>query len=537
MLRSAHFLLLYLALYIVTACTPSSEAVREGMPEAPERPPNIVIIMADDMGYSDLGAYGGEIETPAIDALARNGLQFTNFYTNNMCVPSRASLLTGTYHTRAYDRESRSLRGRVATVAEVLREVRYTTWMSGKWHLAPWDPSDKANWPLQRGFDRFFGTIIGAGSFFAPNSLIRGNASAEDEFLQEDFYYTDAIGAQAVQYIEEAAAGDASFFGYVAFTAPHWPLHALPEDVEKYEGRYDIGWDVLRERRYRRMRGLGLFDPDWPLSPRDPEVPAWEEVPDKSKEWQVRRMEVYAAQIDRMDQNVGRILDALRRTGQMENTLIFFLSDNGGCHVELPPSRTGDFLPEKTRDGRPVRNGNLPEIMPGPEDTYQSYGRGWANLSNTPYRLFKQHDHEGGIRTPLIMHWPEGIRQPGRFVRQVGHNMDIAATLLEIAGVDPLETHRGGSGRSLDLDGKSLLPILYNQQREGHEVLFWRWARGRAVRQGDWKLVARDDDPWELYNLEVDGTELENLAAQHPGRVRELSSAWERWAGGADRVP
>lgn len=535
--RSACFLLLSLTLYVVAACTPSSEAAREVGPEPLERPPNIVIIMADDMGYSDLGVYGGEIETPAIDALARNGLQFTNFYTNNMCVPSRATLLTGTYHTRAYDRESRSLRSRAATVAEVLGEVGYTTWISGKWHLAPKDPTDKANWPLQRGFDSFFGTIIGAGSFFAPSSLTRGNESAEEEFLQEDFYYTDAIGTQAVRYIEEATARDAPFFGYVAFTAPHWPLHALPEDIDKYEGRYDIGWDVLRERRYRRMRGLGLLDKDWPLSPRDPEVPAWEDVPDESKEWQARRMEVYAAQIDRMDQNVGLILDALRRTGQFENTLIFFLSDNGGCHVELPPSRTGDFLPEETRDGRPVQNGNLPEIMPGPEETYQSYGRGWANLSNTPYRLFKQYDHEGGIRTPLIVQWPEGIQEPGRLVRQVGHNMDIAATILETAGIDPVETRRGDSVRPLDLDGNSLLPILHHQHRKEHEILFWKWAHGRAVRQGDWKLVARDEDPWELYYLEADGNELENLAEQHPGKVQELASAWEVWASSADEAP
>lgn len=507
-------------------CGTYSDASR---PQA-ERP-NILVIMADDMGYSDLGAYGGEIDTPALDALAESGLQFTNFYTNNMCVPTRAAMLTGTYPSQAFSRETRTLSDQVVTMAELLGDAGYGTWLSGKWHIGPWRKERKnrqESWPLQRGFDQFYGTIIGASSFFAPNSLKRGNTSAEDDYLRDDFYYTDAIGSNALRFIEDMEAEERPFFGFVAFTAPHWPLHALEADIDKYRGAYDEGWDVLRQRRHARMINQGVIEPNTPLSPRDPEVPAWEEVPEEKKAWEVRRMEVYAAQIDRMDRNVGRIVEALEDTGELSNTLIFFLSDNGGCHVGFSTTRGGPYVPDTTRDGRSLTSGNLPSIMPGPEDTYQSYGRGWANLSNTPYRLYKKFDHEGGIRTPLIVHWPRGLERSGQITRQTGHIMDIMATAVEVTGTSYPTTFNGTSIHPLE--GKSLLPIFNGGHRAGHDMLFWEWANGRAVRQGNWKLVSANREPWELYDLEADGAELNDRSAKEPAKTQELLTAWKAWA-------
>lgn len=484
--------------------------------------PNIVMIMADDMGYSDLGAYGGEIDTPALDKLAMNGLRFTRYYTNNMCVPTRASLMTGTYPPIALD-DNNTLRRECVTVAELLRWSGYSTSMSGKWHLSK--PDDLDGLPLQRGFDRFFGTIIGAGSFFAPASLMRDNDNAEQEFQREDFYYTDAITDNAVAYIEEAGARNNPFFLYVAYTAAHWPLHAFEQDISKYEGAYAKGWDELRAERHERMKKLGVINPDWPLSPRHPDVPAWEKAPDK--EWFQRRMEVYAAQVDRMDRGVARIVKAIEATGQFDNTLVVFQVDNGGCHVEYTPDRKGDYLPEVTRDGRPMRPGNLPEIMPGPEDTYQSYGYGWANASNTPFRLFKLHDHEGGIMTPLIVHWPAVVQEGGRITEQVAHVIDLMPTFLDAAGVSHPRAFNGQ--RVARLDGKSLLPVIEGEERQAHGALFWKWSRGRAVRRDGWKLVGLRNQPWELYDIEADGTEVNDLAEEMPRKVEELEKLWNAW--------
>jgi arylsulfatase A-like enzyme len=483
--------------------------------------PNIVLIMADDMGYSDLGCYGGEIETPNLNALAKGGLRFTNFYTNNMCVPTRASLLNGTYDPVAY--RNKTLSNRVVTIAQLLHHAGYATAMSGKWHQS----NDKAesNQPPQRGFEKFYGTLLGAGSFFAPASLKRNNKSAEHEWKHNfRYYYTDAISENAVQFIQ-ATEKKRPLFLYVTFTAAHWPLHAFEEDIAKYKGRYDIGWDELRRRRHRRMKELGVVNPNWSLSLRNPEVPAWDDA--DHKQWQVRRMEVYAAQIDRMDRGIGRIVAALKSSGRFENTLILYLQDNGGCHVEYLPDRKGAYLPDKTRDGKPLRPGNLPSIMPGPEDTYQSYGYGWANVSNTPFRLYKLHTHEGGIRTPLIAHWPKGITSRGELSGQVGHIIDLMPTCLELAAVDYPEQYHGN--RLSPLDGKSLLPIFKGNSRKPHDTLFWNWSRGRAVRKGKWKLVALRNKPWELYDLNSDGTELNNLAEQLPEKVAELSGLFDEW--------
>jgi len=486
--------------------------------------PDVVIIIADDMGYSDLGCYGGEIETPRLDRLAAGGIRFTEYHTENMCAPTRATLLTGRYYIRGFSQ------GDNVTIAQALSESGYRTCMSGKWHNTN-DTGPPREAPLKRGFQKFFGTPIGCGSFFAPLMLTRDGRPAEHEWKRKGFYYTDAISDNAVAYIRQTPK-DQPLLLYVAYTAAHWPLHALPEDVARYAGRYAAGWDELRRRRLARMKKMGVVAPDTPLSPRHPNVPAWADEPNKA--WQQRRMEVYAAQVDRMDQGIGRIVDALDKAGRLDNTLLMFTIDNGGCHVEYGQRRKGAFLNATTRDGKPLRVGNRPDVMPGPEDTWQSYGYGWANASNTPLRMFKQFDHEGGIRVPLIVHWPRVIGKGGQITDQVAHVIDLLPTALDAAGVAYPKAYQGRTVGPAD--GKSLMPVLRGKQRAGHDALFWRFAHGRAVRQGRWKLVRMDNKPWELYDLEADPVELTDLADKMPEKARRLESLWEAWmAGGRSR--
>ncbi|MEO2014726.1 MAG: arylsulfatase [Fuerstiella sp.] len=486
------------------------------------RRPNIVVIMADDMGYSDLGCFGGEIKTPNLDRLAEGGLRFTNFYSENMCWVSRAAMLTGIYHKTSMVKNA--LHPRCVTLAEAVRGNGYQTRMSGKWHLAG---KPYHIYPNDRGFDQFYGILGGAASFFAPASLCRNRTNIEPEAHNDpDFYFTDAVSYEAQRMIHEAAV-DRPLFLSVAYTAAHWPLHAPEQDVSAYKGSYAIGWDQLREQRLERMKQLGIVRDDVTLSNRHPNVPSWQN--ELHKEWQQRRMEVYAAQVTVMDRGIGRIIDALKQTGRIENTLIFFTIDNGGCHVEYTPDRKGDFLPGTTRDGRPVRPGNLPEIMPGPEDTYQSYGHGWANVSNTPYRLFKQYDHEGGIRTPMIAHWPNGITATGRLVPTVSHLIDIMPTVLEVTGTTVPEEISGGT--PVQMDGISLAGVFTGESFAGHETLFFHHNKGQALRHGDWKLVAAKQNKkktsWELYNLKQDPTEQQDLADRMPQKVGELSLIWD----------
>ncbi len=486
--------------------------------------PNFVIIMADDMGLSDLGCYGSEIATPHLDRLAHNGLRFTRIYNNNMCNVTRAALLTGTYHTVAF--RNKAINPRCTTLAENLNAAGYSTRISGKWHLAEGE-KDKHNWPCQRGFEEFYGTIYGASSFFAPASLKRNNADASKDFEKPGYYYTDAISDNAASMIAKAPK-DKPLLMYVAYTSPHWPLHALKKDMDKYKGRYAQGWDALRNERYTRMRKLGIVTEDMPLSPRNPKVPKWKEA--EAPEWQQRRMEVYAAQIDRMDQGIGRIIDSLKKTGRFGNTVVMFLVDNGGCHVEYTPNRKGPYLPQKTREGKPMKPGNVPGLMPGPENTYQSYGYGWANASNTPFRLYKQFCHEGGIRTPLIVHWPAGLKsKAGSITREIGHVFDIMPTCLELAGAEPLTQLNGK--KIHPQNGRSLVPLFQNKHREPHPVLYWDHAQGAAIRKDGWKLVraGRKKSKWELYKINEDRVELKNLAAKHPDKIEALSAQWANW--------
>ncbi len=496
---------------------------REG--RASRKRPNIVVIMSDDMGYSDLGCYGGEIETPNLDRLASQGLRFTRYYTSNMCVPTRASLMSGCYTTKAIN-SGGAISESVVTAAEALKSAGYSTYLSGKWHLA--NDGRHESLPCQRGFDRFFGTTIGACSFWTPATLMLDNDPAEHLYLDPGFYYTDAISDHAVEYMREGLAQEGPLFLYVAYTAAHWPLHAFDEDVARYAGRYEGGWDALRLERHARMKELGTVNPEWQLSPRNPNVPAWADEPHKS--WQQRRMEVYAAQITSMDRGIGRLLDELEESGEADNTLVLFQIDNGGCHVEYTTDRKGPYLPERTRDGRPVIPGNIPEVMPGPEHSYQSYGYGWANASNTPFRLYKQHDHEGGINVPLIARWPAAIADAGGLTDQLAHVIDVMPTLLEAAGIEhPADK---GDKSVYPMDGMSLMPVLEGGSREPASELYWRWSSGRAIRQGRWKLVGLRNQPWELYDIESDGTELRDRAGDMPDRVSAMERLWNQWHAG-----
>lgn len=515
--------------------------------------PNIVLIMADDMGYSDIACYGGEIHTPTLDQLAQNGIRFTQFYNTARCCPTRASLMTGLYPHQAgvgwmmadngHDGYRGDLNRHCLTIAEVLKTAGYSTYMAGKWHVTKHVAADgpKENWPRQRGFDRFYGTIHGAGSFYDPNSLTRDNTQIVPD--EENFYYTDAISHNAVKFIDEHSEGD-PFFLYVAFTAPHWPMHALPEDIERYRGRYDTGWDAIRSERYHRMVQMGLIDENWELSPRDETVPPWPEA--ELKNWHRSRMEVYAAMIDRMDFGIGQIVAKLKEKNQFDNTLILFLADNGGCAEEYgsqgplrPDAETRSLRkpmgpnelqtkmqPDFTRDGLPVRTGE--GVIPGPADTYVAYGRPWANVSNTPFRMYKHWVHEGGISSPLIAHWPANIHRHGEFERQPGHLIDIMATCVDVANAT-YPTEHGGQD-IYPLEGLSLLPAFAGQSLD-RDAIYWEHEGNRAVRQGKWKLVAKGEEgPWELYDIEADRSELHDLAEEFPDRTQALAEKWEAYA-------
>jgi len=518
----------------------------------PSTKPNVVLILNDDMGFSDIGCYGGEIETPNLDRLAGNGLRFSQFYNTARCSPSRASMLTGLHPHQTgvgiltYDSGPEGYAGnlnhRCVTIPQALKRNGYRTYMSGKWHIASSLTRPTDTWPLQRGFDEFYGTIIGAGSFYDPNTLTRGNDNVEHEAKQDPaFFYTDAISDQAVAFIDkhEREHAGTPFFEYVAYTAPHWPLHAHDEDIAKYKGRFDKGWDALREARLDKLVAWGILHGGWKLSPRDPTQPPWPAA--EHKAWLLRCMEVYAAQVDRMDQGIGRIVAALARHGRLDDTVIVFLSDNGACAEDIPENVTVDELVDKlmiakshTRSGEPVHFGNDPARMPGPENTYQSYGTAWANLSNTPFRLYKHWIHEGGISTPLIVHWPNGIADKGGVRHAPGYLPDIMATILDLTGSEYPQTFDGHDVEPLE--GSSLRPV-FDQDGSIRPPMFWEHEGNAAVRIGKWKLVRNYPGPWELYDMEADRTELNDIAAQHPSKVQAMSRQYDAWAARCGVIP
>jgi arylsulfatase A-like enzyme len=518
-----------------------------GPEHAEDNRPNILLIVADDLGFSDLGAYGGEIRTPAVDGLAADGLRFTQFYNTARCSPSRASMLTGLHpHQTGIgiltndDRPTGypgSLNENCSTMAEILGDNGYATFLAGKWHLSSdmWNPNP--SWPTRRGFRGFYGTLTGCGSFFWPGTLMRGERPAEHEPLGRDYYYTDAISGEAAKFLRRHALepGEQPFFLYVAYTAPHWPLHAPEEDTERYAGAFEAGWDVLREERMKRLVESGLISADTRLSERDPTQPAWSAEPHQG--WQQRRMEVYAAQVDRMDRGIGLILDTLRETGALDNTLILVLSDNGASAEDLPKGRVEEFrrrsdiLRVTTRDGRPVHIGNSPSVMPGAEDTYASYGQAWANLSNTPFRYYKRWVHEGGIATPLIVSWPDGGLEPG-IVRDPFQLVDILPTVLDATGA----WYPGVRGHDQPLEGRSMLPAMRGEAVT-EANLYWEHTGNCALRRGGWKLVRAYPGEWELYDMITDRAETFDLAGEHPDVVAELSAAYDDWAARVGVVP
>jgi arylsulfatase len=375
---------------------------------------------------------------------------------------------------------------------------------------------------VDRGFDRSV-ALIGSGRhyFMLPPGRILARDDRPSTPPATDFYLTDFFSDTAVDLLDDAGRRPDPFLLYMAFTAPHWPLHARPDDIARYRDAYKEGWDVLRERRHRRMIEAGLVEAGWPLSARDPRIPAWNDCP--VQDWEASRMAVYAAQVECMDRGIGKIVAKLRELGKLESTLILFLSDNGGCSEDITGQDRWqeDDIPKKTADGRPIRIGNNPSVVPGPADTFSSYGIEWAGLSNTPFRLFKSWVHEGGISTPFIAHWP-GVIRPGGLVRAPGHIVDLFPTCLEAAGGD----YRG----ALPLEGRSLLPLLRGGAAPGNRVFFWEHEGNRAVRDGRWKLVALNKEPWELYDLEADRTELKNRAKDEPDRVRDLTAKYDDWA-------
>ena len=532
--------------------------------------PNIILIMGDDMGYSDVGCYGGEIQTPNLDKLAANGLRFTNFYNTARCCPTRASLLTGLYPQQAgvghmvNDRGTPAYQGDLSanavTIGEALKPAGYSTYLSGKWHITPYviDNPDKKNWPIQRGFDKFFGMISGAGSLYDPRSLCDQN---EYVAPREGFYSTTDFTNYAIKCIEEHQT-DNPFFMYVAYQSPHWPLHAPADAIEKYKGRYDKGWDSIRKERYERMKKMGLVKTEWELTPRDSFVSPWsEDVPDK--DWELANMETYAAMTTLMDKGIGQIVAALAAKGKLDNTLILFLQDNGACAEELdwiknrpaekdrvtlnPNELQTEMVPFMTRGGKPIRL--MKAAMPGPPESYSAYGLNWANVSNTPFREYKHWVHEGGISTPLIAHWPAKIRDKGAFRAEPSHLIDIMATCVDVAAAKYPETYRGNE--IIPLAGKSLIPVFENKDLN-RKAIYWEHEGNRAVRMGKWKLVSKASKKhafawdkierlpitaWELFDMEKDRTEMNDIATEHPEKVKEMAQMWMDWAKEAGALP
>ncbi|MGB3587352.1 MAG: arylsulfatase, partial [Tunicatimonas sp.] len=480
-----------------SACTPS-----EGQTEPP---PNIVLIMADDMGFSDLGCYGSEIQTPNLDRLASEGMQMTQFYNTAKCTETRATLLTG-LHFQQSDNLYRSDNN--VTIAEALGEGGYQTIMSGKWHLGNW--AEEVDTPNKRGFDEYFGFLCGAVNFFTGRdygsdvNYMRLNNEVFE--APEDFYTTDAFTDYAIEQVSAATEQESPFFLYLAHNAPHFPLQVPEENIAKYRSSYTIGWDSLRVQRLQRMKELGIVDADQPLAPRDSLAPAWDVLDADQQQKEAELMAVYAGMIDRLDQQIGRLLNHLDSLEIADNTLIVFLSDNGGC---------------------PFDANHSPILPPGPEESARTYDTEWAQASNTPFRKYKQWIHEGGIATPMIIRWPGKI-QPDSKSEQPGQLVDIMPTFLAAARADYPDQYP--SRTVLPMEGVSLLPAWQGEQLARKQPMFWEYRGSRAVRDGDWKLVAQRGGDWELYNMAEDRAELDNLINQQPRRAETMLAAYEQWA-------
>lgn len=526
--------------------------------------PNIILILADDLGYSDIGCYGGEIETPNLNRLAEDGIRFTHFYNTSRSCPTRASLLTGLYQHQAgigrmtFDDGLPGYRGTMThngvTIAEVLKSAGYNTAWVGKWHVSetPLRPDQrqwlahqvkheefapKNNYPINRGFQDCYGTIYGVVDYFDPFSLIYGDQPVDT--VPKDYYSTIALVDTAVSFVNKYAQSDKPFFMYLAFHSPHWPLHALPQDIEKYKDTYKCGWEKIREERYNRQKRMKLFgDIDNFLSPRQFED-SWEDNPDK--EWDARAMAVHAAMVDRMDQSIGILLNALEKNGQIDNTLILFMSDNG-CSNEICQlySEGENDRPAETRDGRKIIYPKDKEILPGPETSYASVGPKWANVANTPFRFWKAKSYEGGICTPMIAHWPKGIKQKkGSINTAYCHVIDIMATCLDITNASYPEKYNG-----YDIQpymGVSMLPIFEGEEQSVERYLCFEHFNEKALIDAEgWKIVQPSDSKnqaWELYDLNTDRSEMFNLASKYPSRVKTMVERYLEWEKQCKVIP
>jgi arylsulfatase len=518
------------------------------MVDAKDDRPNVLLILADDLGFADVGCYGSEIATPNLDGLAANGLRFRQFYNGARCCPSRASLLTGLYPHQAgvgdmtADAKRPGYRGfpqpHTRTIAEVLKVAGYHTSMVGKWHLSG---GPKTPRPTDRGFDEFYGMIGGFNSCFQEDPFYTRLPAGRPKraYPKDGFYSTDVFGDYALDFLALARSHQKPFFQYLAFNAPHFPLHARTEDIDKYAGTYAVGWDRVREQRRARQLALGLLPKDTPLSPRSPyttrtdfrrtgENPAWDTLPADRRADLARRMAIFAAMVECMDRNIGRVLDDLKAHGELDNTLVLFLSDNGAC-AEWDPFG----FDERSGPKNILHTGEQLAAMGGPK-TYHSYGSGWANAGCTPFRMYKHYCHEGGIRTPLIVHWPKGIAARGEFRDQVGHLIDVMATCVDVCGAAYPVTI--GSTTITPLEGKSLRPAFAGRPLD-RDYLAWEHERNRALRVGDWKLVAKAHAAWELYDLAADPVELNDLAAAMPDRVKALAATWDAWANRCQVLP
>ncbi len=516
--------------------------------------PNVILIMVDDMGYSDLGYHGGEIETPHLDALALGGVRFSQFYNSGRCCPTRATLLTGLHPhetgighmTQPPDQDYGNrppayqgyLNRRCVTIAEVLREHGYATLMTGKWHLGM---TSTDQFPLQRGFDKYYGCLPGATRFFhpeQPRGMTFGNDPIEtpESTTDEAFYTTDAFTDYGIRFLREHLddGDERPFFLYLAYTAPHWPLQAFEDDIAKYRGRYREGWDHLRETRYRRQIELGLIDEAWPLSPRTPGIPDWDSLDEATRDELDQKMAVYAAMVDRIDQNIGKLVALLREADLFDDTLILFLSDNGAC-----------------QEGGMLGRGEFYDVEKRNLEHHNSYGEAWANAGSTPFRLYKHFVHEGGAATPFFLHWPAGIPARDEWYHDPAQIIDVMPTLLDVAGAEyPAKAH---GNDILPLDGISLRPAFQGKPLDRAEPIFIEHETNASARDGRWKLVGTevatasgtDAKQWELYDMEADRTERNNLAAEHPDKVEEMAAKWEAWAarvgvyprGGGNRTP
>ncbi len=494
---------------------------------ADERP-NVLLILCDDLGYSDLGCYGGEIDTPHLDQLAADGVRFTQFYNCAVCVTTRSALLTGLYPRQE---KPPRLRTNMLTLGEAMRRAGYATSLTGKWHLGNSRPLR----PIDRGFDEFYGLLDGCCNFFNPakQDPVFYNGGRFRSFAHNDqaitefpdgFYTTDAFSDHAIKTIRRFAKRERPFFVHLCYTAPHFPLHAFAEDTERYRGKYSDGYHALRLRRHRRQAELKLFASAPKLSPADRRsgdyrydynVPDWEKLGDAERKREENRMEVYAAMVDRMDQGIGRVLAALDDSGAADNTVVIFLSDNGGCASWPRPQKQQGF--DEYNQGVPV----------GDRRGYEFVGTGWGWAQNVPFRRFKTWCYEGGIATPMIVRWPSKVA-PGTTTHQVGHIIDLMPTLLDLAGSEYPSEFQGNA--ILPVEGKSLLPVFAGRKRDGHASLSWELFGNRAIRQGDWKLVwGASKKTWELYDLKTDRSETTDLAAKFPDRAAAMARDWEAW--------